>query len=353
MFSGYLRQNGTAGIRNSVLVLYTVNCAAFVARQAGEACALQGIPVHVTGNGSCFDHQSVIHRMLRLIAHPNVGSVVLVGHGCEFIQTGPLADFAHRQGKPVRVVMDQQLGTRRAIAAAEQAIWQVWEHSKATPRLPIPLSYLTVGVVGAPRDGCARAVEATVRELLARNARVVLDTLPEGAELAGGSRAAQKRHRLRRQQGALPCGDAGWSAGLEVRGTCQLNTLPPGPGVWYLDALPDREEETGYPATDLTQRAADLICSGAQLVLAAPEQGCVMGPVVAPALTMTDREEIARRFPGEVDCLLAPAGGDELGRVLEGILGGAPSVGERLGIFEGDLPACEQERPLPPCATRG
>ena len=77
-WTGFLRPDGRKGIRNLVLVIYTVECAQHVAHNiaAGEE------DVHVIGFPGCYDNAYAIRLMLALARHPNVGALLSVGLGC-------------------------------------------------------------------------------------------------------------------------------------------------------------------------------------------------------------------------------------------------------------------------------
>ena len=62
---GYARANGTKGIRNRVLVIYTVKCAEFVAR---EIVGRSGSPdVELIGFDGCTDNQYAVRQIISLI----------------------------------------------------------------------------------------------------------------------------------------------------------------------------------------------------------------------------------------------------------------------------------------------
>ena len=79
-WQGWLRPYGRKGIRNLVLVIYTVECARFVAHAIGQGEE----DVHVIGFPGCYDNAYAIRLMLALARHPNVGAVLSVGLGCEY-----------------------------------------------------------------------------------------------------------------------------------------------------------------------------------------------------------------------------------------------------------------------------
>ena len=96
-WKGYLRPDGRKGVRNLVLVIYTVECAKHVAHAIAE-----GEPdVHVIGFPGCYDNQYAIRLMLALARHPNVGAVLAVGLGCEYTQPEKIAEVVPRAaGRP-------------------------------------------------------------------------------------------------------------------------------------------------------------------------------------------------------------------------------------------------------------
>ena len=188
VFRGYLRPNGQAGVRNIVLVLHTVNCSRHVAAKICAQAREEGIPAELIGNGTCFDEQTVINRMLRLIAHGNVGAVLIVGHGCEFIQAAPLLEFAQSQQKPADVLMDQTLGTETSIVLGMEKIRALWDSVRTLARQPLPVSMLTAGLIGASGGAAAQAVCAFGAALLEQGGSVLISG-------SGGQPEQQAPHR--------------------------------------------------------------------------------------------------------------------------------------------------------------
>ena len=74
----WLRPDGGKGIRNKVLVLYTVECSKHVAESIAAHFQAQHRDVDVTGSLACLDNQAVVQRMLAYCVHPNVGAVLIV-----------------------------------------------------------------------------------------------------------------------------------------------------------------------------------------------------------------------------------------------------------------------------------
>ena len=84
---GYLRSDGRKGIRNVLLVVYTVECASHVAQAVAQGEA----DTHVIGFPGCYDNAYAVRLLLALGRHPNVGAVLAVGLGCKvYIVPRPL-----------------------------------------------------------------------------------------------------------------------------------------------------------------------------------------------------------------------------------------------------------------------
>ncbi len=81
---GYKRKDGRKGIRNRVLVIYTVKCAEHVARKIVDE--VHHPEVELLGFDGCTDNQYAVNMLISLIRHPNVGAVLTVGLGCEYVQ---------------------------------------------------------------------------------------------------------------------------------------------------------------------------------------------------------------------------------------------------------------------------
>jgi altronate hydrolase len=118
---GYLRKDGAKGIRNKVLVIYTVECSSFVAKTIGAA--FPGEDVDVVGFQGCTDNDYAVRLMLALIRHPNVGAVLPVGLGCEYIQAAVLSDMAKDAGKLSEWLLIQECGgTEKTIAEGKKIV---------------------------------------------------------------------------------------------------------------------------------------------------------------------------------------------------------------------------------------
>ncbi|MFR7992567.1 MAG: UxaA family hydrolase [Lachnospiraceae bacterium] len=96
-WQAYARAGGRKGIRNKVLIIYTVECASFVAKEISRR--LNHPDVDVIGFSGCTDNDYAIRLLISMIRHPNIGGVLAVGLGCEYVQPEKLADIARQEGK--------------------------------------------------------------------------------------------------------------------------------------------------------------------------------------------------------------------------------------------------------------
>ena len=113
-WQGYARKDGRIGIRNKVLVIYTVECAAFVAKQIVSQVGHS--EVEVVGFEGCTDNDYAVRLLLSLIRHPNIGGVLAVGLGCEYVQPERLAKKAAEAGKEADWFFIQDVGgTKKSI----------------------------------------------------------------------------------------------------------------------------------------------------------------------------------------------------------------------------------------------
>ena len=146
-FKGYLREDGSVGIRNHILVLPMVICANSVVEAIGrEYPDVITIP-HVYG--CTFDpvsNEEITDVFIGLGNNPNVSSVLLVSLGCETINLDEVYEGIKSSGKPVEKVIIQDCGgTIKAIEKSKKIVEDFKELAKNTKMVEAPLSDLIVG----------------------------------------------------------------------------------------------------------------------------------------------------------------------------------------------------------------
>ena len=141
---GYKRKDGRKGIRNRVVVIYTVKCAEHVARKIVDE--VHHPEVELLGFDGCTDNQYAVNMLISLIRHPNVGAVLTVGLGCEYVQPEWLEKIALQEEKISSWIRIQDEGgtvpsIKKGVAWVREALKEL-EH---TPRVQMTLQDLVIG----------------------------------------------------------------------------------------------------------------------------------------------------------------------------------------------------------------
>lgn len=148
-FLGYQRPDGRTGVRNLVLVVPTVICAAVVAARVADAIGDAGAALpHLAGCGQLGPDLRLTHDTLRAYcAHPNVGAVLIVALGCEQVVAQSLAEAARSAGKRADVIAIQaEGGTPRATARGIDIASAMAADLAGAERTPCDVSSLILAV---------------------------------------------------------------------------------------------------------------------------------------------------------------------------------------------------------------
>lgn len=145
-FIGYERKDGRFGIRNHVLVMSSVSCANGVVEAIGRAFPDVVTICHAYGCGYAPQDAIVSARTLAGIAsNPNVGAALVIGLGCEGLQSDRLA--AAIKGKPVEnLIIQRDGGTAATTAKGIEIVRKFYEQLRLQPGVPAPVSGLVVGL---------------------------------------------------------------------------------------------------------------------------------------------------------------------------------------------------------------
>jgi altronate hydrolase len=338
---GWLRPDGRKGIRNLVLVIYTVECAQFVAHSIANG----EDDVHVVGFPGCYDNAYAIRLMLSLARHPNVGAVLAVGLGCEYTQPQKIAEVTRASGRPADWFFIQDAGgTSSAIARGKAIISRLVQEIRATAiSARMTASDLVIGcecggsdstsglagnpVVGRFFDqlvdaGGTAIIEEVVemiglRPLLLE--RAISDTARD--QLAEAYDKAEAYCRAVRQYSASPGNFAGGLTTIEekslgafcksgsrpIQGVIKVSQAPPKPGLWVMDSVPDPHfMQFGYTNPNDSEGLMDLISAGAQIVLFVTGRGSVIGSPVAPLIKITGNHETYNKMKEDMDFDASP-----------------------------------------------
>ncbi len=335
---GYLRQDGRKGIRNKLLVIYTVDCAAFVAEEIARFFKVRDLDVDWLGNRSCFDNTVMQRRILSYIAHPNVGAVLVVGHGCEYMQADALCNFAITQGKPADYLLQQTSGgTAKSITTGISKAWTLLHKLQAMEPIPFYWKDLTVGsqcggsdftsglignhIVGNFFDYLIEAggscVFQEIAESIGLRDYMVNRGATEQAKHDIGA-AYDKSESICKSCGQYSISPGNFDGGLTtieeksmgatiksgskpIQGVLKIGQQVPGPGLWQLDSMQDLNYSIGFTNVSDASDLMDTISTGTLLNLLVTGRGHVQGTPIAPTIKITGNPKTYEALPDDID----------------------------------------------------
>jgi altronate hydrolase len=355
-FMGYRRADGRVGVRNYVGVLTSVNCSATVARLIAQEAERSGlldefpnvdgiVPLTHTsgcgmaGSGEGFD---LLRRTLwGTAANPNFGAVMLVGLGCEVIQTGRFAkDFglAGRDTFQSFTIQDAG-GTRKAVEQGLERLREMLPLADRARRAEVPASELVLGLQCGGSDGWSGvtsnpALGDAADRLVAMGGTALLSETPEiyGAEHLLYARAVSPevsaklrarldwwedytaRHGAEMDNNPSPGNKAG---GLTTILEKSLGAVAKGGASPLTDVIEYAEPVAGRglifmdsPGFDPCS-ATGQVASGATLIAFTTGRGSAFGFKPSPSIKLSSNTDVYRRMTDDIDLDCGPIASGE------------------------------------------
>jgi altronate dehydratase large subunit len=315
---GYLREDGSAGIRNHLLIIPASVCAATVASRIAEQ--VEGA-VYLPNQHGCAQIKPDLDICFRTLAgfgkNPNVGAVLVIGLGCESLEAETLAQEIAMSGKPVEYLVIQKCGgTLATQARGLRTARQMSEKISGQGKTHFDISWLTIGLECGGSDTtsglAANPVQGAVSDIHINNGGTSI--LSETTELIGAEhvlarrgvsekvgqdllnivRACEKRAMrmgvdLRGSQPTPGNIDGGlttieekslgciYKAGSSpLQGVLDYAQSPTGKGLFMMDT----------PGQDI-ESITGMVAGGAQLVLFTTGRGTPTGCPIAPVIKLT------------------------------------------------------------------
>jgi len=336
VIQGYLRADGSKGIRDVVVVAYLVECAHHVAREVAAPARERG--AHLIGFPGCYPNDYAERMMRRLCTHPNVGAVLLVSLGCESFDRAGLEAAVAASGRPVAsLVIQEEGGTQASVAAGRRWVESALKQLADTPRVEMAPSELVVGTICGGSDATSGitanpAVGIAFDRLAADGAACIFEETGEligceahlarraatpalGAALVASVEKARDYYAVL-GHGSFASGNAvgelttqeeksmgayAKSGSAPIAGLLKPGDLPPGGGLYLLDVVPDGEVRFGFPNIADNAEIAELIACGCHLTLFATGRGSVVGSAIAPVIKICGNPETYARMAGDMD----------------------------------------------------
>ncbi len=144
---GYLRSDGSYGIRNLVAVLSTVQCGNTVVT---KICEQTGASPVIHDHGCIESPASAAVTQLALIragCHPNVSGVLVVSLGCEQTNTAYICEQIRKTGKRTELlVIQDEDGMKSAVEKGVGLVREMQQEAQALERVEMPFEKLVVSV---------------------------------------------------------------------------------------------------------------------------------------------------------------------------------------------------------------
>ena len=339
---GYERKNGKKGIRNRILVIYTVKCSEFVAREIVNKS--NNNDVELVGFDGCTDNQYAVNLLISLIRHPNVGGVLAVGLGCEYVQPEWLAIIAGEEEKEADWLFIQESGgTRLSVEKGLASVDHMLKALKKVRRVEMGFSDLVIGaecggsdytsglagnvVVGRFHDFLVdwggTAIFEEIVEAIGLKEFLVSRGASENAKKEIGITydKALKYCKSVRQYSISPGNFSGGLSTIEeksmgaviksgsrpIKGVLKVAQSAGEPGLWLLDSTPDPYwMQFGITNPNDNEGLMDLVSCGAHLVFLVTGRGNVVGSAVSPCIKITGNHDTYLKMEEDMDFDASP-----------------------------------------------
>jgi altronate dehydratase large subunit len=333
---GFLRPDGRKGIRNSVVVVYLVECAHHVAKTI--VSKIDHDDVQLIGFPGCYPNDYSLQMMEKLCTHPNVGGVVLVSLGCEGFNREKLSKTIKSSGRPVETLIIQNCGgTKTTIDLGVEKATAILTNIAKVELAELTTSDLVIGTICGGSDGTSGisanpSVGVCFDLLLQAEATCIFEETGEliGCEhIMAGRAETQKlgqaliacvekaeKYYTKMGYGSFAPGNAegglttqeeksmgayAKSGSSDINGIIKPGDIPQKKGLFLMDVVPDGEPMFGFPNVSDNAEIVEMIASGALMVLFTTGRGSVVGSAISPVIKICANPETYQNLSEDMD----------------------------------------------------
>jgi len=331
-FLGYKRPDGKVGVRNHVVILPSVACSNEVCNAiARKVKGTISIP-HQHGCAQLgFDAEQTARTLIGVGKNPNVAAVLVIGLGCEVVNSSIIASKIAESGKPVRSLVIQEIGgspktIREGVRIAKEMVCFVsrLKREKSKPNA------LILGVECGGSDACSGlsanpALGVTSDLLIKEGGTIILSETTEsiGAEHILAKRAINKkvkqkileivrRTEMRALNLGLDIGKANpapgnYEGGITTLEEKSLGCVMKGGTSKVMEVLEYSELPTqkglvlmdtpGHDAESMT----GLIAGGTQIIAFTTGRGNPLGSPIAPVIKIASNSYLYSKMKDNMD----------------------------------------------------
>ncbi len=146
--TGYKRENKTFGIRNHLLVIPASVCASETAIKIANL--VPGAVAIPHQHGCCqvgVDYRQTVRTLTGFGCNPNVGAVLIVGLGCEGINSKDMAEDIAKTGKRVEyIIIQENNGTLGTISKGAEILSSMSAELSAQQKVEFDISEIILGL---------------------------------------------------------------------------------------------------------------------------------------------------------------------------------------------------------------
>jgi altronate dehydratase large subunit len=350
-FEGAAREDGTVGVRDNVLVLPSVICSHLVAERIAARVDDAVATPHDHGCAQLgADNEQTQRTLLSIAQNPNVAGTVVVGLGCEEVQSAEVATALESRDVPVRELSIQDVGgTDECVEQGVEAATELVQ-SRHTTRTAADISDLTIGIVSSDLDASTiesadplvgrvadDVIAAGGRVVVAGNERLVAN--PEDAREAATEDARDSMGDLLDRHEGHPA--RATRVGQFTRNRSYEEVTRGWGSAPISEVLSYGERSTlseGLTAVDAPSRFAEattaLAAADANVVVHVTGDGIPSGHPLVPVVKVTGDPGTAVALPDDIDLLARQADSEQLLERLLDVANGEMCLAEEHSLTE-------------------
>jgi altronate dehydratase large subunit len=331
-FLGYKRPDGKVGVRNHIVILPSVVCSSEVCNAiARNVKGTISIP-HSHGCAQLpFDTKQTSRTLIGIGKNPNVAAVLVIGLGCEVVDSSMIASKITESGKPAKHLIIQEVGgSPKTIKQGVKIAKEMVSYASRFKREKVNLDSLILGVECGGSDACSGlsgnpALGITSDMLIREDGTVILSETTEsiGAEHILAKRAINKKVRKRileivkrTEKRALNLGlDIGkanpapgnYEGGITTLEEKSLGCVMKGGSSKIMEVLEYAEapSQKGLVLMDTPGHDAEsvtgLLAGGTQIIAFTTGRGSPMGSPIAPVIKIATNSYLYSNMKDNMD----------------------------------------------------
>jgi len=145
-FKGYLRKDGSVGIRNNILIIAVDECMDGIARNialASDDCVV------ITNHYTCMlgGQEETLNMLMEMSCHPNIYGVVVLAMGCGSIDPEIITDYARSKGRMAFALTSiKEKGTASSIKRGKEYLSEIVNEASKIEASLHSISKLKIGI---------------------------------------------------------------------------------------------------------------------------------------------------------------------------------------------------------------